>query len=162
MVKFHQGLSTASIYLRYFHMVSLEARVAHDRLMQQCFIDYDREMALIAETQNTDSTQREIAAVGRLTKMGDAAEAEVAVLVTDKFQGEGLGTELVRRLIDVARDEKLNRVTADILFENEGMRALARHLDFHIEVCPSDPGTIVAALDLQSASAMPNTARMTV
>jgi acetyltransferase len=153
MVKFHQGLSRASVFLRYFHMVSLDERVAHTRLMQQCFIDYDREMALVADLQKPDSTEHEIVAVARLTKMRGELEAEVAVVVTDAYQGIGLGTELVSRLIEVARDERLERVVAKILPENEAMQALARHLNFRFE--PSlERDTLNAILDLQQVSSL--------
>src|ERR1700674_4374856 len=49
MVGFHGSLSEESVYLRYFHMAKLSTRVAHERLIRKCFIDYDREMALVAE-----------------------------------------------------------------------------------------------------------------
>ena len=52
MVKFHATLSERTVYLRYFHMENLGARVAHERLLQKCFIDYDREMALVADLQD--------------------------------------------------------------------------------------------------------------
>ncbi|HJZ98999.1 MAG TPA: acetate--CoA ligase family protein, partial [Candidatus Solibacter sp.] len=48
MVKFHQTLSERTVYLRYFHLMNLEQRTQHDRLTRICFIDYDREMALVA------------------------------------------------------------------------------------------------------------------
>jgi len=147
LVKFHAELSNTTVYLRYFHMMSLDARVAHTRLLRQCFIDYDREMALVAEFNNPQSGEREIWAVGRLTRTHDSREAEVSVLVTDKHQKEGLGTELVGRLIEIGRDEKLERIVANILPENAGMNSLGRH--FHFRSVPSlDPGTITVALDL--------------
>ena len=46
---FHETLSEQSVYLRYFHLMKLSQRVAHERLTRICFIDYDREMALVAE-----------------------------------------------------------------------------------------------------------------
>jgi acetyltransferase len=52
MVKFHATLSERSVYLRYFHLMNLSQRVAHERLTRICFIDYDREMALVAERRN--------------------------------------------------------------------------------------------------------------
>ena len=74
MVKFHETLSDESIYLRYFHMENLSARVAHERLIRKCFIDYDREMALVAERVEPDAGEHEIVAVGRLTKTRMARE----------------------------------------------------------------------------------------
>ncbi|MGA7638884.1 MAG: hypothetical protein WCB00_18255, partial [Candidatus Acidiferrales bacterium] len=86
MVKFHEMLSDESIYLRFFHMEQLSSRVAHERLLRKCFIDYDQEMALVAERTGPDTAQREIVAVGRLTRARAASEAEVAVLVSDRYQ----------------------------------------------------------------------------
>jgi acetyltransferase len=151
MVKFHERLSSASVYLRYFHMVSLEARVAHSRLMQQCFIDYDRDMALVADFHDTASGEHQILAVGRLSKDRGESTAEISVLVSDEHQGEGLGGELLRRLIEMARDEKLERLVANILPENEAMRSLAQRFNFHAE--PSAKlDTLLVVLDLQPLS----------
>lgn len=147
MVKFHATLSEESVYLRYFHMEKLSTRVAHDRLIQKCFVDYEREMALVADYQNPGTGEREIRAVGRLTKIPSVSEAEVAVLVSDSAQKQGLGTELVRHLIEVGRAEKVGHIVANILHENKGMRALARHFKFHTRDT-SDPGILVAVLDL--------------
>jgi acetyltransferase len=147
MVKFHQGLSDTSVYLRYFHMMSLDARVAHTRLMRQCFIDYDRDMALVADFQNPASGKHEIWAVGRLTRMRGDPVAEVSVLVADNHQKEGLGTELVRRLIEFGRDEKLERIIANILPENIGMTALGRRFNFKPSRS-SDPESLTVVLDL--------------
>ena len=47
MVKFHETLSERSVYFRYFHAMRLTQRVAHERLTRICFIDYEREMALV-------------------------------------------------------------------------------------------------------------------
>ena len=147
MVKFHGTLSEQSVYLRYFHMEKLDSRVAHERLIKKCFIDYDREMALVADRHNPQTDEHEILAVGRLTKSGDSTEAEVAVLVSDAAQKQGLGTELVRRLVQVARAEKLERIVAVILPENYGMTALAKHFHFTIRQSP-DPTLIVTVLEL--------------
>jgi len=148
MAKFHETLSDRSVYLRYFHIETLSARVAHERLLQKCFIDYDREMALVADHQDARTGEHEIIAVGRITKNPLDRDGEIGILVSDRSQGQGLGTELVRRLIEVARDQKLERIVAEILPENQGMQALADRFGFRIE--PSkDPSTVIAVLDLQ-------------
>ena len=132
MISFHETLSERSVHLRYFHMEKLSERVAHDRLIQKCFIDYDREMALVAVRATANGGQ-EILAIGRLSKNSGTREAEVAVLVTDKCQRQGLGIEILRRLIVVARDEKLESIEANTLPENIAMRALASGLGFKSE-----------------------------
>jgi acetyltransferase len=129
MVKFHGTLSDRSVYLRYLHPMQFSTRVAHERLARICFIDYDREMALVAERGSGD--ERAILGVGRLSKLsGGNQEAEFAILVSDSFQGHGLGTELLRRLIQVGRTEGLQRIVGFISPENDGMQRVARHLGF--------------------------------
>ena len=148
MVRFHGTLSDQTVYLRYFHMEKLSTRVAHERLIQKCFIDYGREMALVAERIAPETGRPEIIAVGRLSNSRTAKEGEVAVLVSDRYQGQGLGTELVGRLIQVGRDEKLQEIVANILPENLAMRALANHFGFEIRKS-DDPCVIVAVLSLR-------------
>ncbi len=135
LAKFHEGLSDRSVYLRYFHMEKLSERVAHERLLRKCFIDYDREMALVAESTGADP--REILGIGRLTKASGTAQGEVAVLVADDHQKEGIGTELLRHLIGIARDEKLRSLEANLLAENAGMSALGAHFGFISQPSPN-------------------------
>jgi acetyltransferase len=132
MVQFHKTLSEQSVYLRYFHLIKLSQRVAHERLTRICFIDYDREMALVADYQEPETGLHKILAVSRLSKLHGANEAEFAMLVSDQFQGRGLGTELLGRLLQVSRDEQLDRVVADILFENFAMQRVCEKLGFSI------------------------------
>jgi acetyltransferase len=126
LARFHATLSERSVYLRYFHMIPLDTRIAHERLTRICFIDYDREIVLVAEREGM------ILAVGRLTKAHHANEAEFALLTSDQFQGQGLGTELLKRLLEIARLEGLDRVTADILGENRPMIEICRLLGFQL------------------------------
>ncbi len=133
MVQFHKKLSEASVYFRYFHLTNLSQRVAHERLTRICFIDYDREMALVAEYQNPQTDTREILAVGRLSKVHNMNEAEFAILVCDRYQYQGLGTELLQRLLQVGRDEHLTKISAEILTDNLGMQRVANKLGFRIK-----------------------------
>jgi acetyltransferase len=149
MRDFHELLSEQTVYLRYFHMEGLSARVAHERLIRKCFIDYDREMALVAETVDRETYQRQLLAVGRLARQPDPQQGEVAVLVADRFQNLGLGTELLSRLIAVARSEGYARIVAHILPENVNMRKLAERFRFQIEP-HQDPGEVVAELSLHT------------
>ena len=127
MIKFHERLSERSVYLRYFQPLKLTQRTAHERLTRACFIDYEREMALVAE-RIASSGESEILAVGRLSKLHGRDEAELAAVAIDAAQHKGLGTELYRRLIQVAREEKLTKVISNMLPENREMRALCvRH-----------------------------------
>ena len=133
MVKFHETLSEQSVYMRYFHMMKLDQRTAHERLTRICFIDYDREMALVAEHTNPETGEREIMGVARLSRNGaDPAEAEFSVLVSDRFQRRGIGTLLVERLLEVGRAEQLRRITAEILLDNRPMQLISERLGFRL------------------------------
>jgi acetyltransferase len=147
LVRFHQALSDRSVSLRYFHAFKLGQRVAHDRLTRICFIDYDREMALVAEGKNPANGAPEILGVGRLGKLHGVNEAEFALLVVDRFQGLGLGTELLRRLIQVGRDEILERISAEILPENRSMQHVCQKLGFRLSYQPADM-VVKAVIDL--------------
>jgi len=146
MVEFHKALSDRSVYMRYFQPLKLSTRTAHDRLTRICFIDYEREMALVVESRNACG-EAEILAVGRLSKLSWINEAEAAVIVRDEFHNQGLGTELYRRLIHIGRAEKLRRITSTILAENQEMRALCQKLGFHLRTQMED-NTMTAILDL--------------
>ena len=135
IARFHERLSERSVYLRYFHMIDLDRRISHDRLIRICFNDYDRDIALVTEHRNIGTGELEILAVGRLRKI-DATDAELAVLITDEYQGRGLGLELSRRLVEVARAEKIERVIAEILPENIHMQRVCRELGFRMQLLP--------------------------
>jgi acetyltransferase len=147
MVKFHETLSDRSVYLRYFCSLSLSRRVEHERLLRICFGDYDREMALVAERIDPGTGERRIIAVGRLSKLHEGNEAEVAVLVSDQFQKLGLGNELLRRVIQVARDEKLSRVSAEMLPDNIAMQIIMKRVGFGVRAS-EDLTSVRAFLDL--------------
>jgi acetyltransferase len=133
MVRFHETLSEQSVYMRYFHMMNLDQRTAHERLTRICYIDYDRELALVAEQTDPETGEREIMGVARLSRRGAAPdEAEFSVLVSDRFQRRGIGTLLLEHLLEVGRAEDLRRITAEILFDNRPMQRISKELGFRL------------------------------
>ena len=152
MARFHEAVSDRSVYLRYFHMEKLSSRVDHSRLARRCFVDYDSEMALVAEYFDPQTGQNEIMGVGRLVRAPGENEAEIALLVADKFQKCGVGSELMKHLIRVGRDEKLERIVAVVLPENMGMRVLAARHGFKT-VKSEDLSSIQLVLELQDTIA---------
>lgn len=147
MVEFHRTLSDATVYLRYFQAQRLESRVAHERLTRKCFLDYDREMALVAMRVNEDPGDHDLVGVARLVRQRDEREAELGLLVADRWQGLGLGTELMRRIVEIARSEGIHRIRAEILSENAAMLALAKRFHFGL-VRDEDPRSLTASLTL--------------
>jgi acetyltransferase len=147
MVKFHETLSDRSVYFRYFHAMQLNQRVAHERLTRICFIDYAREMALVVYREDLPAGNREILGVGRLMKLHGAKEGEFAIVVSDHWHHRGLGFELLRRLLEIGRDEKLVRIFGEILPDNRDMLKVCDKLGFRRHHSP-DNGVIRAEIDL--------------
>lgn len=132
VVKFHERLSDRTVYFRYFNLLKLSRRVSHERLTRICFIDYNQEMALVVEYRDPATNELHLLGFGRLTKLHGKNEGEFGLLVTDEYQHRGLGTELLRRLIQVAKDENLSRLIADILPENVEMQRVCEKLCFRL------------------------------
>jgi len=147
MAQFHQTLSGRSVYMRYFRSLSLESRLAHDRLVRICQVDGEREVALVVNCTNKRTGQQQILGVGRLIKLGAQNEGEVAILVSDQYQKQGLGTELLRRLIQIANDRKLQRVSGELLRDNLAMQVIVKKLGFRFRLCV-DGASIPAVLEL--------------
>ncbi len=147
VARFHETLSERTVYFRYLQSLQLSQRVAHERLTRICFIDYDRQLALVAERRNPVDGTTELLAVGRMQRLHPTDDGEFGMVVSDDHQGKGLGTELMRRLIDVARHEKIKSIRADIHPENRVMQAICEKLGFKISGGMDDP-TLTAELDL--------------
>jgi acetyltransferase len=147
MGKFHETLSDRSVYMRYFSSLSLSSRVAHERLARICFVDYDRVIALVVEHKNRATGQHQILGVGRLIKLNAKNEAEVAILVSDQYQKQGLGIEVLRRTVQIARDEKLSSVSAEMLRDNLTVQRIFKKVGFRLQSL-ADSSSISAVLDL--------------
>ena len=148
IIAFHRTLSAETVYQRYFAHLGYDERVAHERLVRVCFTDYDREIALVAERADRDTGAVAIVGVGRLIRLRDGRSAEMSLIVSDAYQGHGLGRELLRRLIEVARAEGYDRIVAEILAANSPMIGLTRELGFEIAGDPTS-GTLRAELGLE-------------
>ena len=134
MVAFHGMLSDQSVHMRYSAGLKLDERTAHERLVRICFTDYDRELALIAERQSV-AGERQVIAVGRLSRerVRGATGAEFSLLVADPWQGQGVGGQLLARLIEVARQEGITQIYADVLQANLRMQRLCARLGFEVD-----------------------------
>ncbi len=133
VVELHQTLSEKSVYMRYFRAFQYDQRVEHERLIRICHVDYDREVVLVAEKHDTESDKQHILGIGRLTRARNEDTAEFALLISDAYQGHGLGTELLRRLLAYGREEGITRVEAYILAENRGMLHVCKKLGFSFQ-----------------------------
>ncbi len=149
IVEFHHMLSEETVYLRYFQALKLDQRIAHDRLIRICFVDYDRQIALVAVRKSPENGKEQIIGVTRLTKLVGTDEAEFALIVADRFQRRGLGTKLLELLLDVARDEGVRIVSADVLRRNTAMRRVCEKLGFRVQET-DDPDVVHVSIELDT------------
>ncbi len=132
MVEFHRSLSEETVLQRYLRNLGFDERTTHERLIKICFVDYHREMALVAECDHPERDLPQIVGVGRMSRTFGTDDARFAVLVTDARQRHGIGTELLRRIVEVARAEGVASIGADMRADNVGMRRAAEKAGFAI------------------------------
>lgn len=135
-----ESLSPNSIYQRFFRKLKT---LSHRMLVQYTQIDYDRQIALVAVSDNR------MLGVSRLYPEGDGENAEFSVLVGDPWQGRGIGARLLHRLLEVAKDRGIRRIWGTVLSGNTEMLSLARKLGFEIETPES--GETGVRIDLEES-----------
>lgn len=116
-------------------------QATHEMAVRFCYIDYDREVALVAET--ADAAGRQIIGVARLVAEPDREAAEYAVLVEDAWQGRGLGGALLDRCLEIARQWGLKRVFGEAARDNTPMMRLFRSRGFAMSAA-DEPGVALA------------------
>jgi acetyltransferase len=136
IVDFHHKLSDYSVRQRYFEFLSLDERVAHERLIRICFTDYDREWTSVAEI-DTDNGKRLIG-FARLFLVPGTRIARFVMVIVDEFHNMGLGTLLLQHLMFIAKQENIEKIDAQILSENINMIKICERLGFEISA-DSDP-----------------------
>jgi acetyltransferase len=145
MVDFHHQLSETSVYMRYFLPLKLDVRVSHERLFTKCFIDYEREIGLVAEYTDEKGARR-IAGIARLIRKHSDNSAEVAFLIADKFQNRGLGTHMLDITIQIARKEGIAALEGATLADNFNMKDMFIKAGFRF--APPEDGVATAELQL--------------
>jgi acetyltransferase len=143
IVDLHEGHSEHTIRMRFFGMVR---RLTRDSLIRLCHLDYGRALALVAVHRGADGGPHAIG-VARYHRHGESGEAEFAVVVTDAWQGKGVGRLLMRQLIDAARERGVTRISGGVLQENTAMLGLMSDLGFTIRPT-EDSGVVQAVMDL--------------
>jgi acetyltransferase len=146
MVEFHETLSDRSVYMRYMHPMLLTNRVAHERLSRICHGDYDREITLVADKESAAPGELRLLGASRMSKLHGVNGARFSILVSDQTQGLGVGQELMRRLIDVARGEKFEIMEAIMTEDNLAMQTMVKRNGFSVE--PAGDGLLRATLKL--------------
>jgi len=126
-----QTLSEDTLRGRFFQILK---KISHEMLVRFCNIDYDREMAIIAEFK--ESEKKRIIGIGRLIIEPDFKKSEFAVIVHDEFQGKGMGYKLVDMLIGIAQEKGLGEVYGTVLTDNVRMLRVCEGLGFRITHLP--------------------------
>jgi acetyltransferase len=139
LVRFHATLSDATVRARYGTDIALAERTAHERLTRICFVDYDREIALVAEVPLAQGTA--VAGVARLSRVHASDEQELSLVVADAWQRHGIGRELLNSAIAVARAERAHQIVARLSPENGPMRSLLAEAGFSFD----DRGELLVA-----------------
>lgn len=134
-------LSQESLRVRFFSIIK---DISHDMLTRFCNIDYDREMAMVAEI-NTGGTRR-IIGISRLIVEADGKKAEYAIVIHDDFQGKGLGYKMVDMLIGIAQDKGLDEIYGIVLSENSKMLKVVEKLGFTVSRQPDGISHVVLKL----------------
>jgi acetyltransferase len=137
-----QSLSEESIRYRFFQMLK---DTPHEVRVRYCNIDYDRESAIVAEI--IEKGKKKLLGVGRLVLESDGKNGEIAFIVSDCYQGLGLGTKMVDYVLDLAKGKGVESVYAIMLPDNYRALSLTKKMGFKIDYL-SD-GTIKANLNLQ-------------
>jgi acetyltransferase len=136
-IKLLESCSPATIHDRFGGLVH---QFNHQFASRFCFIDYDREMAIVAEA-NIDGVHQLIG-VGRLVAYADRERASLAMLVGDRWQRHGVGSSLADACLDVARQWEIKQVVAETTADNLTAREILRAREFCEDV--GDDGVVIA------------------
>ena len=130
--EFVDGLSASTGYQR----LMSARRLSLEELRRFTDINHERELALIATTP-VQGRERQIG-VARYVKEILIRDAEFAIVLSDDWQGRGLGTRFLGRLLVAAKNDGVRRLVGTTMSENRGMLALGRKLGFKLAI---DPGS---------------------
>jgi len=140
----HEMLTTLSEQTLRERFFSVIKDITHEMLIRFCNIDYDREMAIVAEVKERD--KRRIVGIGRLIIEPDMRSGQFAILVHDDFQGKGLGYTLIDMMIGIAQEKGLEEIYGIVLTENERMLKVCRKLGFEKSLLPDGVSKVTLKL----------------
>ncbi len=138
-----KSFSEETMRFRFFQVIR---ELSHNLLTRYCNIDYNREIAMVAETKEGD--KKRIIGVVRLILQPERKSGEFAVAVGDAWQGRGLGSKLMDCIIEIGKDLKLETIGGDVLSTNLKMLRLCSKKGFTTE--PVDEEIVKATLDLKN------------
>jgi RimJ/RimL family protein N-acetyltransferase len=124
ILSFFDRLSPDTKYLRFHYAKS---KIPPEELDRYCCIDYYNSFAIVAETDK--NSNMEIVGVGRYVRLPCSDVAEIAFVVQDSEQGNGIGTQMLSELASLARERSVNAFVAELLNENIIMLDILRKFD---------------------------------
>lgn len=137
-----KSLSEETMRLRFFQVIK---DVTHETLTRYCNIDYDREVAMVAEVQRD---KRRIIGIGRVILDPGRKRGEFAVLVGDQWQGLGVGSRLIDYITEISRDMGLETIYGYVISNNDKMINMCTKKGFKME--PFDEGVLKATFNPKS------------
>lgn len=139
-------MSEQDLVYRFFHYVKELPRRDMARLTQ---IDYDREMAFIASATGADGKPETLGVV-RAVAAADSHVAEFAIIIRSDLKGQGLGSGLLRKMIDYSAARGIRTFTGDVMYDNQPMLNLLKAFGFSFGRA-EEAGIVRCTLDLQPA-----------
>ena len=151
-------ISAADLALEQEFVDGLSASTGYQRLMSARHpsieelrrftdINLERELALIA-TASVQGRERQIGVARYVKEESSPSEAEFAIVLSDDWQGRGLGTRLLSGLLAAAKSHGVRRVVGTTMSENRAMLAVARKLGFKLAADPGSATITNLTLDL--------------
>jgi acetyltransferase len=137
-----QSFSEESIRYRFFQIIK---DTPHEIRVRYCNIDYDREIAIVAEL--TEDGRRKILGVVRVSLEPDAKRGEIAFIIADPWQGLGLGTKMVDYVLEICKDMGVETVYAIMLTDNYRAMNLMKKMGFKLNY--TEDGNVTGILDLK-------------
>ncbi|HRQ66620.1 MAG TPA: GNAT family N-acetyltransferase [Xanthomonadaceae bacterium] len=144
-------LTPEEVRFRFLHPMS---ELTPARALSLADIDRRREFAL-ALRESDAAGKRVTGAVARVAIDDTGREAEFAIIVASALGGHGLGTYMLRRLIEWCRRKRLQAIYGDVLVDNHAMLRVADHLGFRRLPRPDEPGMVRVYMPLGAAAREP-------
>ncbi len=128
MIQFHRELSENSVLQRYLKILHYDEKTLKEKMSRLCFSDYNLEIPLVVQKMHWE--KEAILAVSRLSKIPNTKAGIFSLVVQDAWQGKGIGTALLKKILEIAKEEGVKELLAKMLPENEKMLSLCKKFGF--------------------------------
>jgi acetyltransferase len=138
MVKFHESLSESSVYYRWLTPLPLPNRLERLKSELNHLSAAGPDLELVADYWNVETGKHQIIGAASLVTVEGTKEADMGIIISDRYRRRGLGTDFIQRFVEVGHDRKLERLTGIIHLENRPMLQLCRKLNLLLKVSLED------------------------